>query len=243
MESKQFILEFPLTPDCSFDSFVAWGENRRVVEAIRHLKTGSEHGLILTGEAGCGKTHLLKGAVNHFNTPEPSPSQQAVYLDLPLLKTQLNPKDEQAFSTLLGRYGNLALVAVDHLEQLEGEPALQEALLFLFNRVRASQGKLLCASRLAPQAISWLREDLSSRLLWGELLTLSSPNDAELKEILNKMARDRQVNLSQALIHFLHLRLPRSMSAYAQAMDQLDRAGMQLKQRMTVPFAKKVLNL
>jgi DnaA-homolog protein len=243
VECSQFILEFPISPDYSFDSFIAKEKNRLIVQEIRNLKARPQHSLTITGEAGVGKTHLLKAAVNHFQDSQQGQERGAVYLDMAALVMQLQKQGEESLGQLLARYGTYSLVAVDDLEQLKEQPLLQEAVLFLFNQVRSSGGKLLFASRISPKAMKWLREDLSSRLLWGELLALTPPSDEELGEILAKMALDRQVRLSPELIKFLQLRLPRRVPDYAEAMARLDRAAMGLQHRITVPLAKKVLNM
>jgi DnaA-homolog protein len=243
VECDQFILEFPIAPDYSFDSFVAHGKNRLIVQELINLKNHPNHSITLTGEVGVGKTHLLQATVHGFQGSKERDGVKSVYLNMTTLGQQLIKQGEEGLAGLLARYGNYSLVAIDDLEQLRENPSLQEAVLFLFNQVRASGGKLLFASRTPPPAMGWLREDLSSRLLWGEVLVLHPPNDEELGEILEKMARDRQIRLSPKLIKFLQLRLPRQVPAYAQAMAELDRAGMGLKHKLTVPLAKKALNL
>ncbi|MBF0446892.1 MAG: ATP-binding protein [Magnetococcales bacterium] len=245
VEQSQFFLEFPISPDYSFSSFVATGENRLVRQEIINFNARSGGCLTLVGEAGTGKTHLLNAAVVLGNKSDVrAPNPQAIYLHPRTLLKQLHdqPKEED-LSILLTRYSHYALVAIDDLDWLEGSQALQEAVLFLFNHIRGLGKKLLLASAIAPQEMAWLREDLRSRLLWGELLTLSAPLDEELGIILEKMAQDRQIRLSPKLIQFLMLRLPRRVPDYARAMAELDRAGMALKKKLTVPLAKKVLNL
>ncbi len=243
MEFSQFILEFPILEDHSFDSFVAMEKNRLIVEAIKQMANRPQHALTIIGAAGVGKTHLLQAAVNHFTAQNPQLQPTALYLDINALVGQLPNRDEASLAGVLQEYGDHPLVAVDDLQLLEGRPDLQEALLFLFNRLRATGGRGLFASRMNPQGMAWLREDLRSRLLWGEVFTLQTPSDDELGEILAKMARDRQVRLSPELIKFLKLRLPRRVPDYADAMARLDRAGMGLKHKLTVPLAKKVLDM
>ncbi|MBF0359349.1 MAG: ATP-binding protein [Magnetococcales bacterium] len=240
MECSQFILEFPIEPNYSFDSFIASGHNKLVVQELLNIKSRHEHSLTITGMAGVGKTHLLQAAASYF---QENSQGSTAYLDIASLVQQLASSDEGDLSRLLESYSSYSLVAVDELEQLENRPGLQEAVLFLFNRVSSSGGKLLFASRNSPHTMTCLRKDLSSRLLWGDVLPLNPPDDDTLGKILAKMANDRQVKLSPKLIKFLKLRLPRRVPDYAQAMAALDRAGKGLKHKLTVPLAKKVLNL
>jgi DnaA-homolog protein len=241
VECSQFILEFPLEPDYSFDSFIATGKNRLIINEIINLKNHHDHSLTLTGLAGSGKTHLLHAAISYFQAENKTKQTTAVYLDIAALVSQVASHKEGDLAQLLTRYKDYCVVAIDELEKLENQPPLQEAVLFLFNQVISKGGKLLFASRISPNNMDWLRKDLSSRLLWGEVFTITPPCDDELGEILTKMAHDRQVKLSPELINFLQLRLPRRVPDYGDAMEKLDRAGKGLKQKITVPLAKKVL--
>ncbi|MBF0446316.1 MAG: hypothetical protein HQL68_12080 [Magnetococcales bacterium] len=241
MECSQFILEFPLEPDYSFDSFIATGKNRLIINEIINLEDHHDHSLTLTGLAGSGKTHLLQAATTYFQTKNKTKQNTAIYLDIAALVNQATSYKEGDLAQLLTRYGVYSIVAIDELEKLENQPQLQEAVLFLFNQVIAKGGKLLFASRISPNNMDWLRKDLSSRLLWGEVFNITPPSDDELGEILTKMAHDRQVKLGPELIKFLQLRLPRRVPDYGDAMEKLDRAGKGLKHKITVPLAKKVL--
>ena len=223
--------------------------NRRATTAVHALLESSAAesaihpvtGLILTGEEGTGKTHLLQAAVHESRAVAGEAS--AIYLDTIALHEQLKNNQEYDFTQFLERYGACRLVAVDDLEKLESSAILQEGILYLFNRMRSMGGRLLVAGRTAPQKLEGLRPDLRSRLLWGEWIVLDPPEDEMLGAILAKMVEDRQVRCSPELLKFLQLRLPRCIPDYAVALDRLNEAGLVLKRPLTVHLAKEVLGL
>lgn len=247
----QRILAFPLSPVCTFDSLIIGDANRKAVAAVHTVlaqvppATVAPHthttGLILTGEAGTGKTHLLQAAVHaqRVHTGESS----AVYLGLGALQEQLRESREQELTRFLERYESCRLLAVDNLDDLVDSPVLQEGVLYLFNRMRSIGGHLLVAGRQSPNLLAGLRSDLRSRLLWGALVPMELPEDAMLGAILEKMVHDRQVRCSPELLKFLCLRLPRRIPDYVAALDRLNNAGLGLKRPLTVPLAKQVLGL
>ncbi|MBF0438588.1 MAG: hypothetical protein HQL93_05640 [Magnetococcales bacterium] len=238
----QHILEFGVDPVFDFDNFIVGDSNRLALHALQILMDSSATSLTLTGEEGCGKTHLLHATVGRRR--ETHGKESAVYLDPETLGQALAKGEEGDLTRFLARWGHGMLVAVDSLEQMEfGLPALQEGLLFLFNQLRETSGRLLVASRVSPHHLEWLRPDLRSRLLWGSVLLIAPPDDAELEYILSKMAADRQVRLSPELIKFLCLRLPRRIPDHATALARLDRAGMEQKRPLTVPLAKEILGV
>ncbi|MEO5353579.1 MAG: DnaA/Hda family protein [Magnetococcus sp. XQGC-1] len=244
----QFILNFPLDPVCTFANLVIGAGNRRAVETVTALLEApatsplqASTALLLTGEEGTGKTHLLQAAVSHCRAR--SGDSSAIYLNTLALREQLHNSGEQDLTRFLDRHEPCQLVAVDDLEELESSPLLQEGILYLFNQMRNSGGHMLVAGQKSPQQLEGLRPDLRSRLLWGSVVVLEAAEDAMLGAILEKMMEDRQVRCSPELLKFLQLRLPRRIPDYAAALDRLNEAGLGLKRPLTVPLAKEVLGL
>ena len=242
----QFIFNFPLDPVCTFANLVLGAGNRRAAEAVRLLVEPASMPLVpsatvLTGETGTGKTHLLQAAVCQCRLS--AGEEAAIYLNTVALRGQLRTSGEQDLTRFVDRHAACRLVAVDDLEELESSPALQEGILYLFNRMRDAGGHLLVAGQQSPQELEGLRPDLRSRLLWGPVLVLEPPEDEMLGAILVKMVEDRQVRCGPELLKFLQLRLPRRIPDYAAALDRLNEAGLELKRPLTVPLAKEVLAL
>ncbi|WP_130472735.1 DnaA ATPase domain-containing protein [Candidatus Magnetaquicoccus inordinatus] len=243
------LLPLPLNPVCTFANFVLGAGNRRVAEAVLAVAENRGEALLqrssvylLTGESGTGKSHLLQAAVAHCHSLQGDGA--AIYLDVATLKEQLRVSAEQELSLFLRRHAGCRLVAIDDLEAVESSPVVQEGVLYLFNWMRdLPEGRMLVASRQSPQWMSGLRADLRSRLLWGAAMSLEAPEDALLGAILAKMLEDRQVRCSEDLRKFLQMRLPRSITDYAQAVERLDAAGLLLKRPLTVPLAKEILGL
>lgn len=258
----QLILNFPLDPVCTFANLVIGEGNRRGAEAVRALvdpnRPGAESSLVqsttallLTGEEGTGKTHLLQAAV--YQCRAQSGEESAIYLNSSALREQLHEtvghetmgreSVEQDLTQFLDRHSTCQLVAVDDLEELEHAPVLQEGLLFLFNRMRDAGGRMLVAGQGLSPSLEGLLPDLRSRLLWGSVIALDLPSDEMLGAILAKMVEDRQVRCGPELLKFLQLRLPRRIPDYAAALDRLNEAGLGLKRPLTVPLAKEILGL
>ncbi len=244
----QLILNFPLDPVCTFANLVIGDGNHKAADAVRALAENRTTllvqlatALLLIGEEGTGKTHLLQAAVTHCRAL--SGEESAIYLNTVALREQLRESGEQDLTRFLDRHAACRLVAVDDLEELEASPSLQEGILYLFNRMRDTGGHLLVAGQKSPQALEGLRPDLRSRLLWGSVMALDLPEDEMLGAILAKMVDDRQVRCGMELLKFLQLRLPRRIPDYAAALDRLNEASLGLKRPLTVPLAKEVLNL
>ncbi|MBF0137234.1 MAG: DnaA/Hda family protein [Magnetococcus sp. DMHC-1] len=267
---QQLLLDLPLDPVFTLANLVVGQANRLAVEAVRHFGEagGISHvppfaGLTLCGEAGTGKTHLLQATVRHLRS-QYGP-QAALYLDLASLDHHLgmgrdsrpvaDPGDgllggqgaggvgEAILTEFLSRFDGCRLVAVDTLDQLVSSPLLQEAVLYLYNGMKAAGVRLLFAGQEQPGNLTTLRDDLRTRLLWGPVISLQPPDAEDLAAILVKMAHDRQVRIGPELIKFLVNRLPRRVPDYVQAFGILDRAALQQRRPLTIPLAKEILGL
>ncbi|OSM05059.1 HdaA/DnaA family protein [Magnetofaba australis] len=241
--ASQLLLNYPLDPDFTFYSLVSGPHNAEAVAALRDPFALGVSSLVIVAEAGLGKTHLLQAAVGAHQAR--NGRSAGAYLDCAALSAQLAGCDdlEQALSDFLAQQDAGGLIAVDGLERLQLDPALQEATLFLYNALRAGGGVFVGAAQVAPQEMRNLRDDLKSRLLWGPVLNVEQPDESELGAILDKLAADRGVRLSAELRHFLLLRLPRSIGEASAALVRLDRAALKLQRPLTVPLAKQVLEL
>ncbi|ABK44813.1 regulatory inactivation of DnaA Hda protein [Magnetococcus marinus MC-1] len=243
--SAQLLIAFPLDPVLSWENLVVGAHNTIAIHGVRQLEAAKVPGLILTGAAGAGKTHLLQAAVASVRAQYGE--HAAVYLDLATLSKHLEnqPKahSEALLSRFIDRYGSCRLAAIDELELLEHAVGLQEGVLYLYNRLRVAGGHLLGAGREDPSTMSGLRDDLRSRLLWGPVLHIDEPDEVALGQIMDKMAADRQLRLSEAVRHFLLLRLPRSVPVFAQTIQRLDEEALRQQRALTVPLAKEVLGL
>ena len=248
LRHEQRLLQFDLDPVFTFANFVPSPENDLAVEAIHHFYNAQYTSLTLVGESGTGKTHLLQATVADWR--QQHGQESALYLDVltesyPGRKNKRpSPTNEGWLSQFLAKTEGRQLVAVDHMDRIQELSHLQEALLYLFNGLRRTGGKMLCASQNSLSIMGkQLRRDLSSRLLWGTELLISPPNDTLLLAILRKMTNDRQVRVHPDLLKFLVYRLPRRVHAYAMAIDAMDNAAMRNQRPLTIPLAKEVLGL
>ncbi len=169
--------------------------------------------LILWGQAGCGKSHLL-----HLWAGE----RGAEIVEGAGLRGLVRPG---------------AAMAVDDAE-LAPEPA---ALLHLLNAAAEAGAPVLLASRLPPARLGYKLADLTSRLRASESVEIRAPEDELLEALLTRLAAARQLNLPLQARNLLLLHLPRAPGAYREAIARLDRLAMDRGARVTRAMAAEVL--
>lgn len=216
---KQLALALEARPAPTLENFVA-GRNAAALAAVRAL-AGAPTGVIyLWGQPGCGRTHLLRGAVDAAQRQGASS----------VLLAGSNPDWALA--------ERMRLVALDDVERL-GE-ADQIRLFDLCNDLRTAGGALLAAGTLSPAMLA-LREDLRTRLASGLAYQLHPLTDSEKTSALRDYARHRGLRMGDDVVPYLLAHLQRDMATQIAVVDALDRYSLEQKRPVTLPLVRAAL--
>jgi len=211
---RQLILD--LLPDAPprLDNFVVGGNTETLTGLAAWLAPDSrEPSLLLWGESGAGKTHLLRASAAHYSDADTDPDLAAIDAGAPLH-------------------------AVDNVDALSA--AGQIALFNLFNRLRAAGGRLLTGARLPPRQLA-LREDLRTRLGSGLIYRLHSLSDGEQMAALRAQAAARGLRLPAGALDYLLARAPRDMRSLTALLVALDGYSLEHQRAITLPLLREIL--
>ena len=218
---RQLILDLLPEAPPSLDNYVIGGNEQTLTGLAAWLAADSrETSLFLWGEAGAGKTHLLRASAAQSQLPY---VDAAADPDL----AQLSASDEAR-----------TCLAVDNVEALSASG--QIALFNCFNRLRAANGRLLTAASRPPLQLT-LREDLRTRLGSGLIYRLLALTDDEKIAALATQATARGLRLPPEALDYLLARAPRDMRSLSAFLAALDRYSLEHKRPITVPLLREVL--
>ena len=225
---KQIALDIGLEPTPSFTNFLT-GTNE---QAVKHLQFWTASSLrspvptYLWGESASGKTHLLKA------TAQALQEQGATVGWLDAANTQPGEFDERWSAVIL--------------DDCQSYSAVQQHAAFnwFVNALSAADGRprwVLAAGRVPPADLT-LREDLRTRLGWGQVFALHVLAEPERRAVLRQQADERGVFLSDAVIDFMLSRFSRDLCSLMQLLDQLDGYALQSKRAITIALLKSMLD-
>lgn len=216
---QQLVLELAPPAAPSLENFFP-GPNEAAVAALRDALAGGERVVYLFGEAGSGKTHLLRAAVREAEAL----GRTAAYAGAP--------------HTGLATRAECDVLAVDDIEQLDG--AAQLALFDAFNILSANKGRLFGAGS-QPAAELPLREDLRTRLGSGLSLRLAPLNDEAKAAALTWHAAQRGLELAPEILAYVLTHCRRDMGTQIAVLDALDRHSLVHKRPVTLPLLREAL--
>lgn len=237
---RQLILQLILDHPPTLADFVA-GPNAEPLAALARWRgsakngaasgggLGGEFAFFLWGDAGVGKTHLLRACAATYSDSD----SDSVYHDA--------RRDPGLAALVLPSEGRKVRLLIDHVEYLDETG--QIALFHHFNRLRAMEGsRLLAAARQPPLRLT-LREDLRTRLGSGLIYRLLPLPDAEKMAAIKTQAAARGLELSEPALHYLLTRAPRDMPSLSALITAIDRHSLESKRPVTLPLLREVLEM
>ena len=218
---KQLALDIAQAPAPALDNFVP-GRNAELVVALYALANGAsaERFIYLWGEAGCGRTHLLRATIEAARA-----SGRIVKLFGAGERDFIAPDD--------------ALCGADDVHKLDD--VAQIALFNLHNRLKAGGGALLATGDAAPAVIS-LRADLKTRLGAGLVYQAHRLNEEEKVAALKRHAEARGFALSPEVVAYILRHVQRDLPSLLALLDALDRYSLASRRAITLPLVRELLN-
>ncbi len=179
----------------------------------------------LWGGSSVGKSHVLQACCQLA-------SHDARYLPLAEL-LRFSPDQ------VLDGAHQASLVAIDDIDCIENDGAWQEPLFTLFNRCMESGGQLLIAASKAPAQLSELLPDLRSRLTSLTIFQLPHFSEEHIAALLRLRAEAAGIILSNEVLQYCSVRLPRDARRVVQFMEQLDRLSLAQSRPVTIPLIRE----
>ncbi len=228
---KQLALDIGLAPVPTLARFFA-GPNEAVLQHLRlAVESGSAGALrspvpvYLWGEAGCGKTHLLKAVREALR-------EQGLRVGWMDASTDNPPGfDEDWAAVLLDEV---------HLYSSEQQAA---AFNWFVNATSPATGTprwVLAAGDLPPADLP-LRDDLRSRLGWGHVFQLHLLDETARRAVLRQEADARGVFLGDDVMDYMLKRFSRDLGSLMQLLDRLDSFALRTQRAITIPLLKTML--
>jgi chromosomal replication initiation ATPase DnaA len=210
---KQLTLPFADEQHYAAEDFCPAPSNAAAREWLARSDAWSNNRLILWGEPGCGKTHLLH------------------------VWAQTHQAEVISSAGLQGLRRVSRPVAIDDAD-LAPDP---QALLHLLNNAAEAGFPALLAARLPPARMAYKLADLTSRLRAASAVEIRPPEDELLEQLLTRLASQRQLALSIPVRNTLLLHLPRAPAFYREAVARLDRAALDRSAKITRGLALEIV--
>ncbi len=172
--------------------FIAGAENRLVASTLHRLLAGATAPatpklLALFGSTGTGKTHLVHGLVNYWNTHHGAES--AMYFTAAdFYRGLLDAIKRETVADFHAELRRYRLLVVDDLHQLPSDDYVSREFRFTLDAFEEKGGTVVVTSLRPPQTLANISADVRSRLSAGLSLQLAQPAGATRVRIIRRAA-------------------------------------------------------
>ncbi|MCU7800966.1 MAG: DnaA regulatory inactivator Hda [gamma proteobacterium symbiont of Lucinoma myriamae] len=222
---NQLPLSLQAAEHASFDNFIA-GENQQLIFS---LLNENEQLIVVWGDEGTGKTHLLQALSSQYQAN----GLNALYIPLQI--------DDDFSPELLGGLEMMDLVCLDDIHTISGHQEWEMALFHFFNKIRENNGRLILAANNSALNLDIQLPDLKSRLSWGLTYQTQKLSDKDKINLLKLRAHKRGFEMTDEVANYLLKHAARELSALIKLLEKLDYESLAKQRKLTIPFIKSFL--
>ena len=197
--------ESRLNPKYTFETFVIGSSNRfphAAAVAVAEAPGRAYNPLLVYGESGLGKTHLLH-AIGHYVRSLYNGAKVRYVSSEEFTNEFINAIRDDRQDRFKRKYRDIDVLLIDDIQFLEGKTQTQEEFFHTFNTLHNANKQIVLTSDRAPKRLEALEDRLRNRFEWG-LITDVQPPDIETRiAILRKKAAMERLKAPADVLEFI----------------------------------------
>jgi chromosomal replication initiator protein len=195
-----------LNPRYTFETFVVGPFNELAYAASQAIiKTpGAVYNpLLVYGDTGRGKTHLIQAIGNYVKATDKNKKVFYLTSEKFALDYISSVHDPQKINSFKEKYRKYDVLIMDDIQFLAGKEKSQEELFHLFNNLYDNNKQIIFSSDKHPNYIQNLENRLRSRFAAGMIVDISAPDQESRAAIVRAKTILHNLNLSPEIIDYI----------------------------------------
>ena len=228
----------------TFDDFVQGPSNRFAYAAARGVAETpgrSYNPLFIYGDAGLGKTHLLK-AIEHYVEENYKDYVVRYVTSETFLNEFIESIQKNTSAEFKRRYREVDVLLVDDIQFLENRKETQEEFFHTFNALHENRRQIVLASDRPPDAIATLESRLRSRFKMGLPTDIQPPQLETRLAILRKKIEGEAVPVPDDVLLFIATNITENIRELEGALNRVSALSKLLKTPLTLADAETHLH-
>ncbi len=232
-----------LNPRYTFDAFVAGASNRfahAAAVAVAEQPARSYNPLVIYGESGLGKTHLLH-AIGHYTQDLFSGTRVRYVSSEEFTNEFINSIRDDASLQFQRRYRDVDVLLVDDIQFLSGKVQTQEEFFHTFNTLHNANKQIVITSDIAPNKLKDFEDRMRTRFGWG-LTTDIQPPDLETRiAILRRKTNQEGITVPANVLEYIASKISRNIRELEGALIRVTAFASLSKRPVDLTLTEEVL--
>lgn len=215
-----------LYPEYNFDTFIPGSTDSPTYFAYKAaLDTAAHPGkrspILLYGNSGLGKTHLMNAIGNYINENSETPKKISYMQAESFTNEFTNSLKQKSVDAFKNKYRKLDVLLLDDIQFLQGKEGVQQELFYTFEALHKAKAQMVFACDRPPSEMKRMEERLVSRLSSGMALDLKPPNFETRCAIIQKKVEDLGVPFPSEVVDFIARTVTSNVRALESAIQKV----------------------
>ena len=199
-------IPYNLKPNHTFDSFVSGESNQlahsAALSVAENLGKSRFNPLVIYGQSGLGKTHLIQAVGNYALAKYPK--VRVLYASCDRFTTDyVNSIVNKTTPQFNKFYRSIDLLIIDDIQFISDRPGTQEIFFHIFNELHQNGKQVILTSDKPPKDLSNIEDRLISRFQWGLVTDIQPPQLEMRMAILEKKCETQGIKLPKEIIEYI----------------------------------------
>ncbi len=232
-----------LNPRYTFETFVAGSSNRfahAAAQQVAEQPARSYNPLVIYGESGLGKTHLLH-AIGHYTQTQFRGSRVRYVSSEEFTNEFINSIRDDSAVHFQRLYRDVDVLLVDDIQFLSGKVQTQEEFFHTFNTLHNANKQIVITSDIAPTKLKDFEDRMRTRFGWG-LTTDIQPPDLETRIAILRRKIDLEAHeVPNEVLEYIATRMTRNIRELEGALIRVTAFASLSQRNVDISLAEEVL--
>ena len=232
-----------LNPRYAFETFVIGSSNRfahAAAVAVAEAPGKAYNPLLVYGDSGLGKTHLLHAIGHYARTIYPGTRVRYVSSE-EFTNDFINSIRDDKASAFQRRYRDVDVLLIDDIQFLVGKIQTQEEFFHTFNTLHNANKQIVMTCDRPPKQLSNLEDRLRNRFEWGLICDVQPPDLETRIAILSKKAAQDHLNVPPDVLEYIASRIATNIRELEGALIRVTAFASLNRQPVELALAEAVL--
>ena len=232
-----------LDPKYTFEAFIEGKSNaqaRAYAVRVADAPGGEFNPLLIYGESGLGKTHLMHAIGNRIR--EKTPRSRVLYVGAErFFRDMVNAIQRGKQEEFKTHYRAADALLIDDIQFFAGKASTQEEFFHTFNEMLDGGQQMVLTCDRYPAELDNLDKRLKSRFTWGLSVAVEPPELETRAAILLSKAVRYKTKLPDDVALFVAQRIRSNVRELEGALNRLDASAQITGRPINIDFARETL--